>query len=90
LYEECAANPICIQHHAFNLCAAEVYADANHVMYFDKCFDFGGKVFHFFYTGADGTLEYEYAPVANGSLNPVPCKVTGARNQSFYRVGRFW
>ena len=41
-------------------------------------FDFGGKVFRFFYTGADGTLEYEYAPVANGSLNPVRCKVNGA------------
>ncbi len=40
-------------------------------------FNVAGNVYRFFYTGADGTLEYEYAPVANGSLYPVRCKVNG-------------
>ena len=41
-------------------------------------FNFAGNVYRFIYTGSDGTLEYEYAPAADGSFHPLRCKVNGA------------
>lgn len=42
-------------------------------------FDFAHTNFHFLYGGADGGMEYEYAPTArNGSLQPLRCKVNGS------------
>jgi len=50
-------------------------------------FDFTSNVFQFFYTGADGALEYDYAPVANGSFNPLHCTVNGTNTFRPSNVG---
>jgi len=41
-------------------------------------FNFAVNVFRFVYADSDGTLEYEYAPVSDGSFHPLRCKVNGA------------
>ena len=40
-------------------------------------FNFNSNVFDFFYQGADGSLVYEYAPKANGSIHQLSCKING-------------